>query len=48
MNTTNQTELTPGVAGRRNLTTRTDDASLAPPRQQTATGAPWGAAIFHE
>jgi pimeloyl-ACP methyl ester carboxylesterase len=38
MNTTKQTELTQGVAGRQNFTTRTDDASLAPPRQQTADG----------
>src|SRR5262245_13871897 len=34
MKTRNQTELTPGVAGRRNLTTRTALASSAPRRKQ--------------
>ena len=34
MKTRNQTELTPRVAARRNLTARTADASLTPQREQ--------------
>src|SRR3989441_11219272 len=36
MQTKNQTELTPSVGARGNLTVRTDDASLAPQREQAA------------
>ena len=34
MNTTDQIEITPGVASRRGLNTRTADVSLAPQREQ--------------